>query len=267
MELLFFLRHGTFGVLTSSFCNFELGNINTGDGRYVQMVFDSGASITAFPPEIGEGYDLIRDEFVDDPYRGAGGEVIKDLGRRVINVLDENYQSKSMNHRVANIKSPLVAASQTVHAKNLVVMDEDFSFVVPTASEFGWHLKQAIQDLTWHFGTGECTTLYEQSGIYHFDTWIKPGPHQRPSTADAEKPLSQTSGGQPPEVSSVRVSGEVETKEFQIAEDDSNWQPVPKKKAATKKFMASFNHGNCEDGCCQDDGYWSGFTRQVPNWP
>ena len=42
---------------------------------------------------------------------------------------------------------------------------------------------------------------------------------------------------------------------------------VPKKKAATKKFMASFNNNNCEDECCRDDGYWSGFTRQVPNWP
>ena len=64
-------EEGWFGALTS-FCNFELNNYSTGDGRCVQMAFDSGASTTTFPPEIGEGYDLIKDEYVDYQFRGAG---------------------------------------------------------------------------------------------------------------------------------------------------------------------------------------------------
>ena len=63
-------------------------------------------------------------------------------GRRTINVLDENWNSKTMRHRVADLRKPLVAASQTVHAGNLVLMDEDHSFVVPLASDFGWNLKE-----------------------------------------------------------------------------------------------------------------------------
>ena len=47
-----------------------------------------------------------------------------------------------------------------------MVMDEDHSFVVPLASDFGWNLKEAVQNLTWQFGTGDLTTLYEKNGIY-----------------------------------------------------------------------------------------------------
>ena len=67
--------------------------------------------------------------------------------------------------------------------------------------------------------------------------------------------------------SGVRLSTEVEERSFEIAEEDSQWTPVPKKKAATKKFLASYNSHDCSDGCGHDDGYWSGFTRQVPSWP
>ena len=93
-----------------SFCNFERNKAETGSGRYVQMVFDSGASTTTFPPDIGEGYDLIKDEYVGRKYHGAGTEVIKDEGRRAINVVDENWNAKSMKHRVADLRNPLVAA-------------------------------------------------------------------------------------------------------------------------------------------------------------
>ena len=51
-----------FGAL--SFCNLQLNNLDTSGGKYVQMVFDSGASTTTFPPEVGEGYGLIKDQFV-----------------------------------------------------------------------------------------------------------------------------------------------------------------------------------------------------------
>ena len=71
-------EEGGFGAL--SLCNFQLNNVDTSGGRYVQMVFDSGASTTTFPPEIGEGYDLIKDQFVGRKYHGAWSEVIGDVG-------------------------------------------------------------------------------------------------------------------------------------------------------------------------------------------
>ena len=107
-------RERDFGAL--SFCNFELDRVETGSGLYVQMVFESGASTTTFPPDIGEGHDFLKDEYVGRKYHGAGTEVIKDEGWRAINVLDENWNAKSMKHRVADLRNPLVAASQTVHA-------------------------------------------------------------------------------------------------------------------------------------------------------
>ena len=114
----------------------------------MQMGFDSGASTTTFPPEVGEGYDLIKDQFAGRKYHGARPEVIGDEGRRTINVLDENWNSKSMKHRVADLRNPPVAASQTVHAGNLVLMDEDHSFVVPLGLRLarGPELDLAVRD-------------------------------------------------------------------------------------------------------------------------
>ena len=208
---------------------------------------------------------------MDRKYHGAGTEVIKDEGRRVIHVLDENWNSKSMNHRVADLRNPLVAASQTVQANNIVVMDKGHSFIAPLSSEFGWHLKNAIEDLTYRFGTGDLLTLYERNGIYCFDAWVKPGPQgkaKKDGGANAvarDAQVSERSGTAAP---SVRVSTEVETKEYEIEKEESKWRPVPKKKAASKQFMAAYGHSKeCKDGCTHDDGYWSGFTRRVPSWP
>ena len=146
-----------------------------------------------------------------------------------------------------------MAASQTVHAGNLVVMDEDHSFVVPLATDFGWHLKEAVQNLTYEFGTGDLTTLYERNGIYCFDAWVQPGPQKKdekeknsansvtPGPQVSERSLTAgpgvhtrtSSAVTPGKVSErslaapgVRLSTEVEERSIEIAEEDSQWRPV-----------------------------------------
>ena len=44
------------------------------------MIFDSGASCSAFPREVGEGYGIVKDEHAGYEYHGAGSEnsAIKD---------------------------------------------------------------------------------------------------------------------------------------------------------------------------------------------
>ena len=74
------------------------------------------------------------------------------------------------------MRNPLVAASATVHAGNLALLDDAGSFIAPVSSEFGWHLKEAIKDLKRRFGHEDLTTLYERNGVYVFDAWVKPGP-------------------------------------------------------------------------------------------
>ena len=140
--------------------------------QYVRMIFDSGASCSAFPREIGDTYGLKEDEYVGYQYHGAGGETIEDEGSRRIQFHDENWNPKKISYRVAKMRNPLVAASQTVHAGNLVVMDENHSFIAPLTSEIGWRLRKAIADLVWKYGTDEITSLYESNGIYCFDAWI-----------------------------------------------------------------------------------------------
>ena len=91
-----------------------------------------------------------------------------------------------------------------------------------------------------------------------------PGVHTRSSSAITPGKVSERSIAAP----GVRLSTEVEERSFEIAEGDSQWRPVPKKKAATKKFLASYNNHDCSDGCCDgDDGYLSDSTRRVPSWP
>ena len=112
--------------------------------------------------------------------------------------------------------------------------------------------------------------MYERNGIYCFDAWVQPGPQvkgakeRKSANAVTPEQVSERSLA----ASRVRISTEVEEKEFEIAEHESKWETVPKKKAIEPKFMASYGQGSsCEDGCTHDDGYWSGFARRVPNWP
>ena len=222
---------------------------------------DSGASISALPKEVGKGFPIIQDEHSGFEYLGAGEQKITDEGSRALQFIDENWTSKNLNHRVAKMRNPLVAASQTAGAGNLILMSEASSFVAPLSSRFGRELKKAIKNLERRFGLGDCTTLYERNGIYCFDAWVKPGPQKKGenerNTANA---VSQDQVGErSPAASGGRVSTEGEKKEFEIAGHESKWQPVPKRKAATKRFMASHGHGCQDESCNHDGGYWSGL--------
>ena len=124
---------GDFGALElNNFFSEEI--VEGGDAlKYVQMIFDSGASCSAFPREVGEGYGIVKDEHAGYEYHGAGSEnsAVTDEGRRSIQFFDENWAFKKQSHRVAKMRSPLVAASQTEHAGNIALLDADFSFIAP----------------------------------------------------------------------------------------------------------------------------------------
>ena len=67
------------------------------------MIFDSGASCSAFPREVGEGYGIVKDEHAGYEYHGAGSEnsAIKDEGRRAIQFFEENF---SLTRCIADLK-------------------------------------------------------------------------------------------------------------------------------------------------------------------
>ena len=150
------------------------------------------------------------------------------------NALKKTFKNQS--HRVAKMRSPLVVASQTVHAGNLALLDEEFSFVTPVSSELGWRIKKAVRDLVHKYGTGDATTLYERNGVYVFDAWIKPGPGEKKETNVAkprekvsERSLAASRGPGSPELvsersladSGVRISSDkVEERTYEVPESE-----------------------------------------------
>ena len=257
------------------------------------MVLDSGASISALPKEVGKGFPIVQDEHSGYDYLGAGEEKIKDEGTRTLQFVDENWTTKNLNHRVAKMRNPLVAASQTVAAGNLIMMSEANSFVVPKSSQLGWELDKAVKELKRKFGTGDCTTLYERNGIYCFDAWVKPGPGlnsvapraqvtersvaaARGSTAGKGPPSERVGAAEGGSASArtaslrlddnrekpkkeAKVNDDVEEEEFEVEDGNGmtkhpRWQTPQGKRKATKKFMSSYSSGPGHGSCCDEDG-------------
>ena len=84
------------------------------------MIMDSGASCTAMPAKVGEGYPIHDDKWTGSEY-GTAVEDVKsvDKGRRTINVLNSKWKKMPMTHRVVeNMKQPLVSAGETVDHGN-----------------------------------------------------------------------------------------------------------------------------------------------------
>ena len=86
------------------------------------MVINSGTSISALPNAVGKGFPIVQDEHSGYDYLGAGVEKITEEGSRTLQFIDENWTTKNLNHRVAKMRNPSVAASQTVGAGNLILM-------------------------------------------------------------------------------------------------------------------------------------------------
>ena len=106
---------GDFCILSIN--SFNSSEVSTDEGnQYVRMVMDSKT--------VGRGFPITQDEHSGFEYLGAGGEKIIDEGARTLQFVDENWTSKNLNHRVAKMRNPLVAASQTVGAGNLILMSE-----------------------------------------------------------------------------------------------------------------------------------------------
>ena len=104
--------------------------------------------------------------------------------------------------------------------------------MVPLASDFGWNLKEAVQNLTWQFGTGDLTTLYERNGIYCFDAWVQPGPQVKGAkerkSANAVTPehVSERSLA----ASGVRISSDkAEERTYEVPESEKGWIKPGKK--------------------------------------
>ena len=110
--------------------------VGTGS-RHVRMIFDSGASCTAMPAKIGEGYSIREDQYTGSEYGGAmEGVVAKDKGTRKINVFNSKWTRMPMRHRVVeNMKTPLISAGETADFGNLVFMSPEVRSVLRVAAE------------------------------------------------------------------------------------------------------------------------------------
>ena len=77
-------------------------------GRYVKMIFDSGAGCTAMPASVGEGYPIAQDEWSGEQYGGAmDGMRASDEGRRTIQIVDARWKPMKMRHRVVEKMRPV----------------------------------------------------------------------------------------------------------------------------------------------------------------
>ena len=269
--------------------------VGTGTQR-VQMIMDSGASCTAMPAKVGEGYPINEDKWTGSKY-GLAIEGVQsvDKGSRTINVINSKWTKMPMKHRVVeNMKAPLVSAAQTVDYGNIVLMSPEQSFVSPLNSEFGWHLNQAITRLARRFGTHQTMPLYRtKSNVFAFDVWVE-RPHGAPPDSSLSQAGHAAQAGQPApkknnkkdeekdkEKKKVGIKTEPEINELSDSDaseatktmnEDSyesgwelqggQWRQVRKGKKSNSKDQARIS-----DEIHTQPPFTPGFGRLVPNWP
>ncbi len=261
--------------------------------KYVKMIFDSGASCTAMPAEVGEGYPIIQDQWAGEKYGGMmEGMKAADEGRRTINFIDEHWKDQKITHRVVEkMQHPRVSAGETIDGGQLVFMSRGTSFIVPESSHYGRALEQAVWTLGAQYGTHDCVEMYRDlTNVFVFDAWVKPPPRglhsvskdpkgRNPAEAGARAPADAgtrfgseertvAASGKPaagsaspkPEKTAAFMDSDNETKEYAVDSSDDEytgpWKKIGKK---NKKII--------ENDADKQPQTRQGFQWRVPSWP
>ena len=125
-----------------------------------KLTIDSGASRYVMPTDWYPEYKAMESEEqkAGVRYVAADGKIIHDEGCKVLNVVLEDGQERTMKFNLAKVTKPLAAVSQICKAGHRVVMDLEGS-----EGSFIENKK-----------TGERTAIYMDNGVFVMDVWVSP---------------------------------------------------------------------------------------------
>ena len=101
--------------------------MTTVDGwEYVEAIVDSGASVTVVPPTVGAEYEVVPGEAskAGVTYEVANGEVIPNLGEKMLPVMTLEGSCKGLRAQVADVSKPLQAVRSLVRTGHVVVFGD-----------------------------------------------------------------------------------------------------------------------------------------------
>ena len=127
-------------------------------GRELRFGIDSGAAVTAIPPEFVEQYPLAEPSN-GLKYQSATGESIPDLGMKKP-FIDIKGDLRGVRARIARIKRPLMSVYDMYMAGHRVVFDRD---------EFGNDISHAV-----HKETGKTAKFTLRNRTWDLDAKLVP---------------------------------------------------------------------------------------------
>ena len=127
-------------------------------GRELRFGIDSGAAVTAIPPEFVEQYPLAEPSN-GLKYQSATGESISDLGMKKP-FIDIKGDLRGVRARIARIKRPLMSVYDMHMAGHRVVFDRD---------EFGNDISHAV-----HKETGKTAKFTLRNRTWDLDARLVP---------------------------------------------------------------------------------------------
>lgn len=140
-------------------------------GKYEHLIvnFDTGAAVSTVPRD--EFEHLVFGEAQITQYKTASGELLEDHGTTLWQ--RRNYTNKTMNARVTDVHRILASGSE-VCKKNIVTLDSDGGFIVPSNSRAARRIRESIQKILKEEDCG-VTKLRVERGVYVFDYWVDRG--------------------------------------------------------------------------------------------
>ena len=137
--------------------------VHADDGEWIRINYDTGAAVTAFPLEFGDGLNLHkRGEF-----KVASGDSIPDYGRVRIPGQDEFGNNRGISGAVTSVHKPLCSATEVAKAHDAFIW-EGGGAIVPKAHPVATGMRRAWKALTRYYGQDTIMPLYKEGRLYNF---------------------------------------------------------------------------------------------------
>ena len=121
----------------------------------VSAVVDSGAEDNALPPLTAEWFELEPSEAsrAGRKFRGAGGDPIPAMGRRVTKGTTAEGHTKRISWEVCPVKKPLLSVTRLTEAGNIVKIMKNRAVIINRK-------------------TKQVTTLRRERKVWMLDMWL-----------------------------------------------------------------------------------------------
>ena len=123
----------------------------------LEAMVDSGAAVSAIPPEVASQYPVRNHAASGRTYYAANGTQVKDEGMRSPLMRTDEGQMRSVDFSVCNVRRPIISVGKAIEKGQRVVFDSDGSYVEDKAS-------------------GARTAIEKKNGVFVMRMWVVPRP-------------------------------------------------------------------------------------------